>query len=204
MIDEITKLRAQDAGLPAAESHPDPPLACYPLRIEWEATLPVVLEAHEWPTPEKLATVVTEYGGKTAVAGLVDRIRARGWTVVVTEAKGCLPSVGQRPSRQRTSYAVRMAQGTRRAVAVYTDAPEEGGVWGWDSLWWWDSRFPRMYLEETITALVDSILGPVHGPTLEDAGLGPIHGPKVMPRGFLAKIGPVHGPELPPGFQRIS
>lgn len=198
MIDAITRLRADEAGLPAAESRPDPFLVSHPLRVDWENAQPVVPESHAWPAPEKVATVVTEYGGKTAVAGLVDRVRARGWTVLVTEAKGCLPSVGQRPSRQRVSYAVRMAQGARRAVAVYTDAPEEGGNWGWDSLWWWEAGFPRMHQEETITALVDSILGPVHGPTLKDAGLGPIHGPKVMPRGFLAKMGPVHGPELPP------
>lgn len=204
MIDEITRLRAKDAGLPAAESHPDRPLHSHPLRVDWENAQPPVPESHAWPAPEKVSTPVTEYGGKAPVADLVDRVRARGWTVLVTEARGCLPSVGQRPSRQRTSYAVRMAQGTRRAVAVYTEPSGESGTWAWDSLWWWDGVLTRMHREETITALVDSILGPVHGPTLADAGLGPIHGPKVMPRGFLAKMGPVHGPELPPGFQRIS
>lgn len=204
MIDEITLLRAREAGLPAAESHPDPFLVCYPMRIEWEATLPAVPESHAWPAPEVTSTPTTDYRGKSAVASMVSAVQARGWSVVVTEACGAYPGVGGRPSRQRWSLAVRMACGPRRAVAVYSEGPSEGSSWAWDSLWWWTAGFPRLHMEEGVTGFMDALLGPVQDrPTLKDAGLGPMHGPKVMPRGFLAKIGPVHGPELPPGWNRL-
>lgn len=173
MIDQITILRALAAGLPAAESHPDPPLASFPLRIDWERTQPAA-GREPWPEPELRARITTDY--PRPVASLVATFAKRGWTAVVTEARGCLPSVGQRPSRQRTNYAVRMAHGGCRAVAIYTEGPEEGSAWGWDAMYQWvNGTFPHGYA--TVTEFVDGLLGAVYGPSLADAGLGPMLGP---------------------------
>jgi hypothetical protein len=199
MIDRITLLRAEAAGLPAAESHPGEALVCFPLRMDWERTLPPV-GAEPWPEPEAQAIEVdgTAYANRSALVSLIKLAESLEWSARVTFARGSYPGVGQRPSRQRASFAVRFRRGPDAAVAVYAEGPSEGSSWSWELL----IRRPGGHFaapDATITAFVDGLAGPVVArPTLADAGLGPMHGPKIMPRGFLNKLGPVHGPEAPP------
>jgi hypothetical protein len=184
VIDQITMLRAQEVGLPAAESHPDPPLVSYPLRMDWEATQPVVPVDRRWPAPEVTQRLTTDYREKTAVAALVKLAGAHGWTALVTEARGCLPSVGGRPSVPRWNLLVRMSRGVQRAVASYQEAAT-GDTWTWDGLWWWaDGEFPGQ--EPAITEFMDRMFGPPCKPTMPTDWscpyFGPVHGPKRAPR----------------------
>ena len=127
--------------------------ALVPLRMDWEATQSVIPESHEWPAPEVPAIVVhrADYAANGPVTGLVKLAESKGWTVKVIRARGCLPSVGGRPSRQRWSFAVRLRRGNRRAVAVHTEGPSEGSAWSWDSMYAWSSEHP-IHGYETITA----------------------------------------------------
>lgn len=125
--------------MPAAESHPDPPLASFPLRIDWEATLPVIPEAHDWPAPESGPVVLepADYADRRPMVTLVKQAEAKGWTVRVTRAVGAWPSVAGRPSRQRASLAARMHRADQRAIAIYLEGPSEGSAWSWDSFYRW-------------------------------------------------------------------
>jgi hypothetical protein len=103
----------------------------------------VVPEREAWPEPEVINHEVTkDYLKKSAVVSMVKLAESLGWVVVVTHARGCLPSVGGKPSRQRDSLALRMSRGQERAVAVYTDAPTEGATWSWDSMYRWINHSP--------------------------------------------------------------
>lgn len=184
MIDEITIVRAAEVGLPAAESYPDPPLHSYPLKVDWEATLPVVPESHAWPMPEMAATEVADLYEKAAVAALVRLAHAHGWTVRVTEAIGSWPSVAQRPSVQRRSLAVRMSRGPCRAVAVYV-SDGTGDTWTWQDLYrWCDGTFPD--LDASIGQFTDALFGRLCKPVMPTDWscpyFGPVHGPKRPPR----------------------
>jgi hypothetical protein len=101
-----------------------------------------------WPSPEMINTPIgPPYLGKTAVAGLVRDAVTAGWTVHVTHARGCYPSIGQKPSKQKDSLAVRMRRRDQRAVAVYVEA----STWSWDILYRWVlGEFPAKL--PTITA----------------------------------------------------
>lgn len=93
-------------------------------------------EQEEWPKPLVEATAVgrDEYSSVRAVMAMVKYAEEHGWTVLVTKAKGAYPSIGGKPSRQRWSYAVRMAKGSGRAVAIYVEGVTKDGPWKWDLL----------------------------------------------------------------------
>jgi len=181
VIDEITRLRAAEAGLPVAESHPDPPLHCFPLRMEWDM-LHAGLAEIAWPDPETTSTQIgPPYLGKSAVSDLVKLCAPHGWTVRVTHARGCYPSIGGRPSEQKDSLAVRLSRGRQRAVAVYVG----GSAWSWDTLYRWTlGEFPDR--DATIGAFQDALFGPLCKPAWP--------GPKDW---SCPWFGPVHGPAKP-------
>jgi hypothetical protein len=139
MIDPITVLRAQEAGLPAAESNPDPPLACFPIRSEWEKTQPAVL-----PDSFPIPAVTSDDPVPDVIPGPVSRLvvlaESKGWTVLVTYSKGHEPhaKLGTPSAKPKVKWALRMVKGARRAVAVRTDD-------AWSSFWDWapDQFFQR-------------------------------------------------------------
>lgn len=180
MIDPITLLRAKEAGLPAAESHPDPPLVCFPMPSEWRALNPAP-ERTPWPTPERVATEVDPFLAKVS---LLELARSFGWKYRITEARGCFPSVGGRPSRQRDSIAYRFWRGGDRAVAVYVAPVSEATkTWTWDTLLTWTlDTFPHGHA--TLEQFTAAITGPVQAvkwPSKDDwrcPYFGPLHGPE--------------------------
>jgi hypothetical protein len=155
MIDPITMARAREAGLPAAESHPGPPVVCFPLRTDWEVTQPAEVRA-SWPEPAIPMRILEPWeihDLKAAPRALITEARQYGWSVQVTESVGSWPSVGQKPSAQKASIAVRLWRANQRAVAVYV----EGKPWKWDTMRYWRlGAFPEPF--ETITQLKAAIM----------------------------------------------
>lgn len=130
MIDEITRLRAADAGLPAAESYPDPPLRSFPLRLDWEMTLPVAREPYPAPA------VSSRDGMQPAswpgpVLTMQAHAEAASWTVRRQYSRGRAPhgSTG-RPLAEKGWYGLRMTCGARSAWLVHDGAK-------WDSMAMW-------------------------------------------------------------------
>lgn len=140
MIDPVTQLRADEAGLPASESHPDAPLACFPLRTDWEATLNALSDSQPWPPAEISShSVAANYLGMTAFSGLVKLGQEKGWITVCQHARGCWPTIGQKPSRQRDSLMVSFLKGSTMMVAVYVEGITPGTGWSWDTLYRWST-----------------------------------------------------------------
>lgn len=134
MIDEITRLRAAEAGLPMAESWPDPPLACFPLRLDW----PGSRDAGE-PEPYPAPMVDSRAGVEPALwPSSVLRTRTyaleRGWRVACSYSRGCIPhgSTG-RPGPVKNWYGLRLAagDGARAAWMVHDGTSWKSmGIWG--------------------------------------------------------------------------
>lgn len=131
MIDSITLLRAREAGLPAAESHPDPPLVCYPLKVDWVNAGGYEDPVVPYPAPAVGAHLVEHTDWPRAVRTLAGHAQGLGWSLNVTRAVGTMPHATHgTPTTEKESFAVRLVKGSRRAVAVY-----RGG--SWESLWTW-------------------------------------------------------------------
>jgi hypothetical protein len=180
MIDEITIKRAAEAGLPAAEAHPDPPLMAFPLRSEWDVLHPAGREL--WPEPEMVNRPVAAERRKTALAELDQLATQHGWRVHATEAKGAWPSVGQKPSVQRWSVRLGMSRGQERAVAVYVE-DATGKTWKWDTLQVWRlGGWPTKYADigmfkDTVFGLLCKLAWPGKG-DWSCPWFGPVHGPE--------------------------
>lgn len=132
MIDEITRLRAAEVGLPAAESWPDPPLACFPLRIDWPGSR---LEAEPYPVP-----VVDSRAGveptlwPSSLVKMQSYAIGRDWRVTRSYSRGCMPhgSTG-RPGPVKDWYGLRLAagDGARAAWMVHDGTSWKSmGIWG--------------------------------------------------------------------------
>lgn len=133
-----------------------------------------------WPAPEHTSSLGAEINAKRAVTDLANLAEAHGWSVRLTYARGCWPSTGGRPSRQRDSYAVRMSRGRRRAVAVYVEGTSLTSTWSWDTLLAWDlDSFP--FGLGTIGAFQDTVFGaeckPAWPTDWSCPYFGPVHGP---------------------------
>lgn len=126
----IDLLRAEQAGLPLGASHPDPPLHCFPLRLDWEYATGWKPAAEPYPAP--LATS-TDKPAPGPVANLYKTAVLLGWTPEVTYAHGFMPHATHgRPGEAKESWAVRLSRGEQRAVAVRLGA-------AWSSLWTWST-----------------------------------------------------------------
>lgn len=142
----------RESGLPGAELRPDPPLAAFPLRMEWDMLHPAAEEP--FPAPLRASTDsggTPEYPG--GVVGLQRDAQRAGWSTELTYAVGYMPhSTHGRPgTAPKPSWALRMARGDERAVAVHRDG-------SWDSLWRWSSqRFFERFA--TLAAFVDAVTG---------------------------------------------
>lgn len=131
-----------------------------------------------WPEPASPAVVVDDFE-RPAVVALVALANAHGWIVKVTRAEGAWPTVGQKPSRQRVSLAVRMHRDAQYAVAVYVEPITEGGTWAWETMlfrigeWIGKSFSIGVFMDEVFGLLCRPswptdwtcpYFGPLHGP----------------------------------------
>jgi hypothetical protein len=139
MIDPITILRAQEAGLPAAESHPDPFLVCFPMRSEWDVLHPATTETFPEPSVTSNDPVPDRMPGP--VSRLVRLAELKGWTVAVTYSKGHEPHAthGTPSAKPKEKWAIRMVKSRRSARAVRTDET-------WTSLWDWS---PEQFMQRS-------------------------------------------------------
>jgi hypothetical protein len=127
---DIDLLRAEQASLPLGASHPDPPLHCFPLRVDWEMATGWKPPAEPFPAP--LATS-TDKPAPAPVANLCKMAVLAGWAPTVTYAHGFMPHATHgRPGEAKESWALRLTRGGQRAVAVRLGA-------SWSSLWTWSS-----------------------------------------------------------------
>jgi hypothetical protein len=90
-----------------------------------------------YPAPSLTSDMQTGITASQPASGLQALARANGWDAVITFARGHVPHATHgRPSKdEKFSEALRLARGSRRAVAV-----RMGG--SWTSLWTWsDTEF---------------------------------------------------------------
>lgn len=110
---------------------PEPPLVAFPLKSEWVLLHPEAPEA--FPVPLRAST---ETGGTPEVPSGVLKLQrdaqGAGWATEVTYALGYMSHAthGRPGAEPKPSWALRMARGAQRAVAVH-----RGGAW--DSFWRW-------------------------------------------------------------------
>lgn len=140
MIDPITLLRAAEHGLPAAESHPDPPYVCFPMPSEWRAMQPVAVESYPAPLVDSRSGAVPD-----AIPGPFQALQvhaeAHGWRTLAQYAHGWVPhaTTGRPGAEPRESWALRLARGELGACAVYLKGTTS---WTWDSLFVWSPVRP--------------------------------------------------------------
>ena len=138
---------------------PDPwsyPVHCGPSALT--RPRPALRELDYSHEPEKAkepypAPVITSRDGhevpdKQAVRDLTTLAESRGWSVVLTYAKGYPPHASRgTPLKLAGSIAVRMRRGSEQALAVYN----EGSTWTWDTLYMAGRRYG------SITALKEAL-----------------------------------------------
>lgn len=146
MIDPITVLRAAEAGLPAAESHPDPPLVCFPLRTDWEGTLPGGLR-EPFPAPAlpfRQSRALT-FPIPSAVLALAGYAREQSWEVRTQYSQGNVPhGTTGKPSVLKDVIGLRFGahpMTDRQAYAVYS-RNASGAAWTWSSVMIWGPDLP--------------------------------------------------------------
>lgn len=121
---DVDQLRADEAGLPLGESHPDPFLVCFPMRVDWEATLPKV--AKPYPGPRFTTMDGHAEPEPPGPVSELDRMaQDLGWRTLVKHSAGQPPhSTTGQPLAYREVWSVRMARLGNYAVAV-----REGDKW---------------------------------------------------------------------------
>lgn len=134
-----------------------------------------------WPEPEQLAMDIIPGIAKPAVQDMAWLAERHGWSHRITEAIGCWPSLGQKPSRARFSQALRMWRGDQRAVAVYVEPPT-GTSWQWITFYRWSiGEFPNS--DANIGQFMNALFGPLCKPIWPGPKdwscpyFGPVHGP---------------------------
>ena len=145
MIDDITRARAAEAGLPAAESNPDPALHCFPLKIDWQNTLPI-LTAEPFPAPTYTSfDPGAPLFAPAPVAKLAEFAREHSWEVRTQYSQGHIPhGTTGKPSALKDLIGVRFGahpMTDRQAYAVYV-RNASGGTWSWGSVMVWGPDLP--------------------------------------------------------------
>jgi len=143
VIDAITLLRAQEAGLPAAESHPDAPLVCFPLKIDWQmaSAVQVISEAvgaaitASYPKPLIKINVPSMADNPAPVRGLFSYALMQGWSGEVTHSRGFVPHAthGTPGEKAKDVWAVRLWRNGQQARAVRHDGT-------WNCFWSWSKQ----------------------------------------------------------------
>lgn len=157
MIDEITRLRAAEAGLEPAESRPDPPLVSMPLRIDWEkACGEVAADGEDYPAPHVDSRYDIEVPWPSSLMRMRAFAHAHGWRSVSQYSRGCMPhAVTGKPGPVKDWYALRLAApgGVRRAWMVHDGMKWTGvGIFG--------EGVPVLTGELGVTAIQQWIIGP--------------------------------------------
>lgn len=130
-MSRLDQLRADEAGLPLGESHPDEPLVCFPMRLDWEMAQGPMVRPQTFPSP--LVTSLDGQEGSMVVPDPVEGLRAYaaalGWRAAVRYSEGWVPhgTTGV-PIGPKVLWSVRMSLGASYAVAVREDAT-------WRTLW---------------------------------------------------------------------
>lgn len=135
MIDPITLLRAQEAGLPAAESHPDPPLVAFPLRVDWEIATGWKPPVAPYPAPTLTSRMPPVDAAPAPLESLRAYAAAAGWRVgIPRQSIGHEPHAthGRPGEAPKVFWSCRFQRGPREAVVVRAGS-------AWSSLWTWSS-----------------------------------------------------------------
>lgn len=119
----------------------DTPLNCFPMRIDWEATLPV-LTAEPFPAPalhSRMSRALT-FPMPDPVLKLSEFAREHSWDVRVQYSQGYQPHVTTgRPGALKDVIGLRFGahpMTDRQAYAIYM-RNAGGGEWAWDSVMIW-------------------------------------------------------------------
>lgn len=157
VIDEITRLRAAEAGLEPAESRPDPPLVSMPLRIDWEkACGEAVAGGEDYPAPHVDSRNDIEAAWPSSLMGMRAFAAGYGWRSVSQYSRGCMPhATTGRPGPVKDWYALRLAApgGARRAWMVHDGMK-------WTTVGIWGDGVPALTGELGVTAIQQWIVGP--------------------------------------------
>jgi hypothetical protein len=128
----IDLLRAREAGLPLGESHPDAPLACFPLRSDWERATGWTPEGESFPAPLHTSDQPYDHPAPKPISDLALLAGTHGWEYMITYAHGWVPhaSWGTPSAEPKISWCVRLRRGNEQARAVQMDGK-------WDAFWTW-------------------------------------------------------------------
>lgn len=142
------------------------PLHCFPMRMEWEATLPI-LAAEAFPAPlhHSRESFPAHMGAKlfpAPVLKLATFAREYSWEVRTQYSQGCMPhAITGRPGALKALIGLRFGahpMTDRQAYAVYS-RPVSGGAWTWASVAIWGPDLPP-YLGCGITELKEYLSEP--------------------------------------------
>jgi len=121
----------------------DPPLHCFPMRIDWEQAGGGAVEVQRHPEPEVRGAWGVEMPemAPDPVLKLAEVARGAGWEVRVSYARGAgVHGATGRPTAVRHSIAVtfgRHPMTDAQAVATYVRPAAGSGTWTWESVWLW-------------------------------------------------------------------
>lgn len=114
----------------------DDTLVCFPMRIEWEMTLPP-RPAEDYPEPVHTSRDSWMIPLPTSVMRLAEFAREAGWDVRTQFSRGCTPhGATGRPGPLRDLIGVTFGNHpmtNRLAVAIYA-RPVGGRSWTWQSM----------------------------------------------------------------------
>jgi hypothetical protein len=122
------------------------PLNCFPMRMEWEATLPFLI-AEPFPAPliesrSSSSRTMTNLC-PSSVMKLAEFAREYSWEVRTQFSQGCIPhATTGRPSALKDLIGLRFGahpMTQRQAYAVYS-RNASGGAWTWSSIMIWGAR----------------------------------------------------------------
>jgi hypothetical protein len=124
------------------------PLNCFPMRMEWEATLPFLI-AEPFPAPliesrSSSSRTMTNLC-PSSVMKLAEFAREYSWEVRTQFSQGCIPhATTGRPSALKDLIGLRFGahpMTQRQAYAVYS-RNASGGAWTWSSIMIWGPDLP--------------------------------------------------------------
>lgn len=145
----VDELRAAENGLPwGGPAVPDPPLVCFPMPL----SLDTRTDGEPYPPPLVTSDDPLRCVAPGPVAELGKLAGLMLWNVQITYSEGHLPHarLGTPSEKAKKIWALRMARGAQRAVAVRTDG-------SWTSLWTWSPQ--RMAARSRTLADFENQLG---------------------------------------------
>lgn len=115
------------------------PLHCFPMRIDWEATLPI-LAAEPFPAPVRTSRELDNAPRPAPVMKLAEFAREHSWEVWTQYSQGYVPhAITGRPGALKALIGLRFGahpMTDRQAYAVYS-RNASSGTWTWTSVAIW-------------------------------------------------------------------